>query len=329
MNKSICDQWKKNPNVNPRTGRQITETGKVYKDLLKECGPPKPIRKPSPPKPIKKPSPPMMILEEKEERTPSPSKLPRILYSEEELLEEKMKDPEWIPFWKTEEYWDIAKSSIDFLINKYKNKVNICRSGVGIIISLTEEFNIETEFVIDTDNFSRCLNETDKGLSIFEIAIGGLINHTSILIINHIYKTIEYYDPQSNEYEEENELVRDISEKIQENLFTLIKKSIKRKDYKFIDMYITCPLINFQNFESSGFIPKNLKHEGFCILWSSFFCHLRILYYKKTPDEFFEIIENIYRNMREELRTKTKKKELNPFAKFIYEYALYFQKKLT
>ena len=36
--KNICDEFRKNPDVNPRTGRKITNTGKVYKDLVKECG---------------------------------------------------------------------------------------------------------------------------------------------------------------------------------------------------------------------------------------------------------------------------------------------------
>ena len=56
----ICKQFKQNPSVNPRTGRKISNTGKVYKDLVKECqphvSPPKPHVSPpkphvSPPKP--------------------------------------------------------------------------------------------------------------------------------------------------------------------------------------------------------------------------------------------------------------------------------------
>jgi hypothetical protein len=56
----ICKQFKQNPSVNPRSGRKISNTGKVYKDLVKECeshiSPPKPHVSPakphvSPPKP--------------------------------------------------------------------------------------------------------------------------------------------------------------------------------------------------------------------------------------------------------------------------------------
>jgi hypothetical protein len=56
----ICKQFKQNPSVNPRSGRKISNTGKVYKDLVKECeshvSPPKPRVSPakphvSPPKP--------------------------------------------------------------------------------------------------------------------------------------------------------------------------------------------------------------------------------------------------------------------------------------
>jgi hypothetical protein len=36
--KNICDEFRKNQDLNPRTGRKITNTGKVYKDLVKECG---------------------------------------------------------------------------------------------------------------------------------------------------------------------------------------------------------------------------------------------------------------------------------------------------
>ena len=35
---NICNDWQKNPTKNPRTGRKILKTGKVYKDLEKECG---------------------------------------------------------------------------------------------------------------------------------------------------------------------------------------------------------------------------------------------------------------------------------------------------
>lgn len=33
----ICQEWKLNPNVNPRTGRKISQKGKVYKELEEEC----------------------------------------------------------------------------------------------------------------------------------------------------------------------------------------------------------------------------------------------------------------------------------------------------
>ena len=33
----ICEKFKKDPSVNPRTGRKITKTGKIYKELVKEC----------------------------------------------------------------------------------------------------------------------------------------------------------------------------------------------------------------------------------------------------------------------------------------------------
>ena len=36
----ICDEFFKYPNINPKTKRSITENGKVYKDLVKECGDP-------------------------------------------------------------------------------------------------------------------------------------------------------------------------------------------------------------------------------------------------------------------------------------------------
>lgn len=35
-----CEKWRLNPNVNPVTNRKITQTGKVYKKLVKQCGPP-------------------------------------------------------------------------------------------------------------------------------------------------------------------------------------------------------------------------------------------------------------------------------------------------
>lgn len=52
-----CDKWKQTPHINPRTNRRISPTGKVYKELERDCGSPKlvgkhygPIKHTSPPR---------------------------------------------------------------------------------------------------------------------------------------------------------------------------------------------------------------------------------------------------------------------------------------
>jgi hypothetical protein len=41
---SKCAKWKANPEVNPDTGKKITTSGKIYKNLLKECKTESPAR---------------------------------------------------------------------------------------------------------------------------------------------------------------------------------------------------------------------------------------------------------------------------------------------
>jgi serine/threonine protein kinase len=41
----VCDQWKLNKSINPRTNRKIKPTGKVYKDLETECASKSPTRR--------------------------------------------------------------------------------------------------------------------------------------------------------------------------------------------------------------------------------------------------------------------------------------------
>ena len=315
-----CYKQKKAECLNSQHCQWIVGTG----CRPKKVSSPKPVKKivqeeevkMSPPKPVS-------LMESKTpELSPNLLKLPRMLYSGESVLEEKMKDPNWIPYWKSDEYFEIAQKSLKFIINKYKNKVDICFSGIGVIV--TNPFDFEYELIFEPDNFDICMSK-NTGLSIFEIAIkieGVEFGHNSLLVLNNKYKTIEYYDPQSNNYDDE-----EYRRLLGENIENILKKTVKkiRPEYKFISMYDTCPLVNFQVYEASGFIPKNLKHEGFCMLWSAFFCHLRILYHNKTQDEFYDILEKIYNEMLEGLETKRGK--LNPFAKFIYEYALYFERK--
>lgn len=35
-----CEKWRRNPNINPKTGRKISPRGKVYSDIQKTCGEP-------------------------------------------------------------------------------------------------------------------------------------------------------------------------------------------------------------------------------------------------------------------------------------------------
>lgn len=42
---NVCDQWKLNKSINPRTNRKIKPTGKVYKDLETECASKSPTRR--------------------------------------------------------------------------------------------------------------------------------------------------------------------------------------------------------------------------------------------------------------------------------------------
>lgn len=41
-----CDEWKANPNINPKTGREIYSHGKIFKKYMKNCGDVEDVKKP-------------------------------------------------------------------------------------------------------------------------------------------------------------------------------------------------------------------------------------------------------------------------------------------
>lgn len=139
--------------------------------------------------------------------------------------------------------------------------------------------------------------------------------HSLIMILNRKFKTIEFYDPTfiknttGTWYKHQQAL---------ENFMT-----IEVPNYEWLGASETCPPVNFQVYENVGVIDSRVRSEGFCILWSCFIAHLRILYHDISPESFRDMLISLINHMKRELSRGNK---MNPFAKFIYEYALYAKK---
>lgn len=277
-------------------------------------------------------------------------------WQQTETIQDKMKDPKWIPFWrkpkdlekrkkswlpthiydkyyethkepfssKSTYYYAIATGLIDYLVDtKYQN-VEKYEAYYRIDLqnnyfSFLKERGQKTLHDIIKNS---CLNPI-KDITlihmgyIYKLSDGQEGAHSQILIINHIYKTIEFYDPTYLE----NMASAILEIKILELIIT---NNIK---YTYKNLNDTCPKLNFQNFENLGFIPQPLRADGFCLLWSTFLAQIRITYARYSTQTVKRMITRLVREMKEHLEF-CEDKSINPFAKFIYNYSLYWEKKM-
>lgn len=279
-------------------------------------------------------------------------------WQQNETIEDKMKDPNWIPFWRRpkdlkarqkswiptslyDKYYEthkepftkssiyyqmIAQGLIDFLVDtKYSNVENY-----EITYGIDEEEKYFTfikekhhKYTIHDIIIKSCSNPK-KDITLISLKYkyvsknGESGGHSQILIINHIYKTIEFYDPQYHEGIDVQLLEYKITD--------ILKKNNIKYTYKNIEE--TCPKLNFQDFENLNFIPQPIRAEGFCLLWSAFLAQVRITYARYSTRTIQRMLGRLVREMKIHLEF-VKNKKINPFAKFIYNYALYWEKNMS
>ena len=149
--------------------------------------------------------------------------------------------------------------------------------------------------------------------------------HLQLLIINHIHKTIEFYDPG---YSPENyEYLEYINTNIEERVMTILKNDNIR-GYTWKQLNETCPKVNLQYFENKGYLPEPVRNIGFCVFWGAFIAEIRIMYASYSPKTIKRILNKIIKRLNLELMLDYSGWQgMNPFMRFIYEYVLYWEKK--
>ena len=234
-------------------------------------------------------------------------------------------------------YYDFADSLIDFIVSKKHinakvfhlhydfyyddNIINIDYRDTGKLISqMRMDYNNNTipEIYIIQLRWIHYNNYSEKKLR---------FAHAQLFIINNIHHTFELYDPQFVQ-RENDDYYKPVFKKMNE----FIVKEINLfevdwlKGYKWYSFEETCPPANFQDFESKPFLPEPFRAEGFCLLWSVFLAELRIQYAEYSAKTMKRIQDKLIKKLSTDIDFRTNKK-INPFAKFMYEYTLYWAKK--
>ena len=228
-------------------------------------------------------------------------------------------------------YYDFAESIIDFIVNKknvnvkvlnllystYKKEQKIfldAQDKTDIILNLNKDYterNLPEIYVIKLfwDSFTEI---KQKELT---------SSHSQLLIINNIHQTIEFYDPQYST----NELFNILNEALKKEIYNL-RINWLNQNYEWKSLEQTCPNVHFQEFEVLNILPEPFRAEGFCLMWSAFIAELRIQYAEYSANTMKRIQNKLINKMKGDIDFQTNKK-INPFAKFIYEYTLYWAKK--
>lgn len=135
--------------------------------------------------------------------------------------------------------------------------------------------------------------------------------HKCLMIVNHVLKTIEFYDPNGARAH-----VKMFGEYDIHALKRFIKSFPTLKGYTIYD-YTSLKYEGFQHYEAM-FTDIQTGDRGKCAFWASFIANLRAKYYYLTPEK---LITQIYDKIDEANRPEV-------FKKFILDYMTYMDRKL-
>lgn len=254
-----------------------------------------------------------------------------------------------IPLFEGQERAALCDLGLKWLEHKYSNaKKDVCVYAMGEKVSskfmwvdfsnMSEEdykdkkirrviklLNGETEKLCIpnglTDFLQKCLDNKSKIIIIpitykvirsdISTPLGNHSSHKNIIIINKFLKTIEFYDPNGNEFHEVL---------YQNKELPYIKKYLRSfsglSRYRFVKIRDIWEY-GFQYFEAEESLKLNEK--GKCMFWSIFLAELRIKYYNIPPKDLMD-------NLLNKLEEGAEPVELN---RFIKEYMTYLVKQIT
>jgi len=237
----------------------------------------------------------------------------------EPAFTKKMRDPEWKPFWVTEKVSEIKmiiKFFVEYLMEKYKNKVSVCTNN-KIFFLWTD--NNPTKFTGENE-LKKCIESKETDLILSRVGLHRwsenkqrFSNHMNLLVINKYLKTIEFYD--SNGAEHHTRVYGDnVSNEV---LSILFSKFPVLREYSIYTVADTCPDKGFQTFESKSKILAQYKVRGLCEIWNLFNAELRIKYYKMSPYK-----------LREKINKEIIKYGGDKLKEFVFDYMLFIEKQL-
>ena len=281
----------------------------------------------------------------------------------EDIMEIMKHDPTFIPFWRhpedypelkelqesewkkiskkdikkiktSKEYQDFSNGIVQFILNtKYPN-VNVKRLEMEYMYGIDDKkiflLSRHIELIKETLKNDFIYNKNKPDIYLIDVGVTYVKSlqepeligrHAQIIIINNIFKTIEFYDPS-----------HDITNIIYKDIDKVLKQEFRNKflvflfDYEWKSLTQTCPDVNFQKFETLEYLPEPFRASGFCIMWSAFLVEVRIIYAEYSATVIKRILNKSLRNM---LVNQVYQDDnlINSFAKFMYEYILFWAKK--
>jgi len=185
-----------------------------------------------------------------------------------------------VPFWskyKGIQYNKIGSMCFSYIINKYKNRYNGCLTEP--LELLINDYSKDKEKIEINPHegfqrsFSKCVNNKSDFIIIPYVVnaksnLGVSGGHQCLIIINTVLKCIEFFDPNGSD---DHLLVYgDNDYKTLSEYFLVYFKG-----YDILPFYKSCPMFNFQAYESDS-IKKELDLKGYCVIWSWFLADLRL-----------------------------------------------------
>lgn len=280
----------------------------------------------------------------------------------EDIIDIMKRDPNFVPFWRhpedypeikdlresgwkktsekhprkikhSKEYEDFSNGIVQFILTtKYPN-VYIKRLQMEYMYGL----NDDKIFILDRhiESINKTLTNDfiyNKQPDIYLVDVGVSYvtsfdkpelegRHAQIIIINNLFKTIEFYDPS-----------HDITNILYKNMDKVLKQEFRNKflvflfDYEWKSLSQTCPDVNFQKFEILEYLPEPFRTSGFCIMWSAFLIEVRIIYAEYSTKTIKRILNKAVLKMAGNTFYQDDQL-INSFAKFMYEYVLFWAKK--
>lgn len=134
------------------------------------------------------------------------------------------------------------------------------------------------------------------------------LRHATVLIINKILKTVEFYDPMYSTEEHDQD-----TDHIHEVILQYMSEVPELSEYTFVSL-TTMGHDGFQYLEELSSEFEEYSVGGLCFIWSLFYAELRLKYFNWSPDV---LLDSYIRNT-----------DMHVLKAFIHDYAMYIYEEL-